>query len=132
MLRESHTTYFAKGSISDVNLLGEHDSVSVVKPCTLASALPFCTIGSSAGAAGESVPCFLLGQVPHPIPMVTAGAVTVGTMVYTAASGRIQSLPSAAGTYYMVGIALETASASGQTILVSSCIPQKIIVEQPI
>jgi len=132
MLRESHTTYFAKGSIAEVNLLGQHDSATVVKPCTLASALPFCTIASNASAAGESVPCYLLGQVPHPIPMKTAGAVTVGTMVYTAASGRIQSLPSAAGTYYMVGIALETASASGDTILVSSCIPQKIVVEQPI
>lgn len=132
MLRESHTTYFAKGSISQANLLGHHDSVNVVKPCSLASALPFCTIAKDASAAGESVPCFLLGQVPHPIPMVAAGAVTVGTMVYTAASGRVQSLPSAAGTYYMVGIALQTATASGDEILVSSCIPQKIVVEQPI
>ena len=132
MIRESHTTYFSKGTVSQANLLGMHDSVNIVKPCALASAMPFCVIGREAGAAGESLPCYLLGQVPHPIMMVTAGAVTVGTMVYTAASGRVQSLPSAAGTYYAVGIALQTATASGDEILVASCIPQKIVVEQPI
>ena len=132
MLRESHTTFFSQGSVSQANLLGQHHSESVIKPCALASAVPIGTIGASASAAGVPVPVFLLGQVPHPIMMVSAGAVSLGAFVYTAASGRVQSEPSAAGTYYKVGIALQAATASGQEILVSSCIPEKLVVEQPI
>ena len=132
MLKESHTTYFSKASISVPFLLGEFDSAGIVKPCALASAEPFCVIAGTAGAAGKAVPVWLLGATPHAVRVVSGGAITLGADIYTASSGYVQGLPSAAGTYYKVGIALEAATASGQEILAIVGIPQKLVVEQPI
>lgn len=132
MINEAHTTYFSKGSISEPFLLGQFDTTGIVKPCALASAEPFCVIADKAAAGGEAVPVWLLGATPHAVRVVSGGAITLGADIYTAASGRVQALPSAAGTYYKVGIALEAATASGQEILAIVGIPQKLVVEQPI
>lgn len=132
MINEAHTTYFSKGSISQPFLLGQFDTTGIVKPCALASAEPFCVIADKAAAGGEPVPVWLLGATPHAVRVVSGGAITLGADIYTAASGRVQSLPSAAGTYYKVGIALEAATAAGQEILAIVGIPQKLVVEQPI
>lgn len=132
MLKESHTTYFSKGSISEPFLLGHFDATGIIKPCALASAEPIGIIADKAAGAGEAVPVWLLGATPHAVRVRSGGAITLGADIYTAASGRVQGLPTAAGTYYKIGIALEAATASGQEILAIVGIPQKIVVEQPI
>lgn len=45
-----------------------------------------------------------------------AGAVAVGADVYAAASGKIQALPTAAGDYVKVGVALEASAEDGDLI----------------
>lgn len=50
------------------------------------------------------------------IEIEAAGAVTQGADCFAAADGKIQALPSSAGTYYKCGEALEAATASGDII----------------
>ena len=89
-------------------------------------------ITDEASTAGETVAVELLGAIPGTIRAVAAGAVSAGEAVYTAASGRVQSLPSAAGTYYQVGVSLTAAAASGDEIEIITCVPRKLVVEQPV
>ncbi|GAB6125019.1 DUF2190 family protein [Humidesulfovibrio idahonensis] len=48
--------------------------------------------------------------------MEAATAITAGSDVYAAADGKVQALPTAAGTYRRIGTALEGASAAGAII----------------
>lgn len=45
-----------------------------------------------------------------------AGAITVSADVYAAADGKVQALPTAAGDYIKVGVALEAAAEDGDVI----------------
>ena len=126
-------TKYSTGSISQRWLLGQlHTDTTQIKPCSLASAMPLGIITDEASAAGETVAVELLGAIPGTIRAVAAGAISAGEAVYTAASGRVQSLPSAAGTYYQVGVSLTVAAASGDEIEIITCVPRKLVVEQPI
>ncbi|MBO7391128.1 MAG: DUF2190 family protein [Verrucomicrobia bacterium] len=126
-------TKYSTGSISQRWLLGQlHTDTTQIKPCALASAMPLGIITDEASAAGETVAVELLGAIPGTIRAVAAGAVSAGEAVYTAASGRVQSLPSAAGTYYQVGVSLTAAAASGDEIEIITCVPRKLVVEQPV
>ncbi|MEF2145133.1 MAG: capsid cement protein [Desulfovibrionaceae bacterium] len=76
-------------------------------------------VGSALAAVAADAPVPLRtfgGQLP--LPMIAAGAVPLGDEVYAAASGKIQSLPTAAGDYVRIGTALEAAADDGDVILV--------------
>lgn len=55
----------------------------------------------------------LLRTAAGTTPMVASAAITAGALVYTAASGKIGN---SASTAYLVGIALEAATADGDII----------------
>lgn len=48
--------------------------------------------------------------------ITAAGAISQGAEVYAAAAGKVQALPTAAGTYRRIGLALEAATADGDII----------------
>lgn len=50
------------------------------------------------------------------VEITAAGAISQGADVYAAAAGKVQALPTAAGTYRKIGIALEAATADGDII----------------
>lgn len=50
------------------------------------------------------------------VPLEAAGAVTQNADVYAAADGKVQALPSVAGDYRKIGIALQAASGDGSVI----------------
>lgn len=50
------------------------------------------------------------------LEMTAAGAITQDADVYAAAAGKIQALPTAAGTYLRIGIAIDAATADGDII----------------
>jgi hypothetical protein len=77
---------------------------------------------------GEPRALKLLGQAPGTLPMVASAAVAAGALVYTAAGGKVQTIPSAAGTYYLVGTALTAASANNDVITVNHCAPVRIVI----
>ena len=93
-----------------------------------ASSVPMGVIADEASAAGEEVAVELLGSAGSTVRMVSAGSIAAGNLVYTAASGRVSTLSSTAGTYYCVGIALSAATAAGEVVEIDPCVAHKIIV----
>jgi len=72
-------------------------------------------------AVGDTAAVALLGATNGTLKMVANAAVTVGTVVYTAAAGKVS--PTFGATLYMVGRALTPASADGDIIEVQPCFP---------
>ena len=68
-----------------------------------------------AADASEAVAIRLL-NAGGTVELVAAGAISADAVVYAADDGEIQALPSAAGTYLQIGIALEAASADQDII----------------
>lgn len=68
-----------------------------------------------AAAAAETVAVALLNESGSR-EMIAAGAISAGAKVYAAADGKVQALPVASGTYRLIGIALEAATADGDLI----------------
>jgi len=77
--------------------------------------------------AGEAATLELLGHGKTK-PMVTAGAVSIGAQVCTAANGEVQAIPATPGTYWIVGTSMTAAVNAGDYIEVNDCYPQKIVV----
>ncbi|MBN1404459.1 MAG: DUF2190 family protein [Opitutales bacterium] len=93
-----------------------------------ASNVPFGIIDDSASGAEEDVAVQLLGCAGSTVRMLSAGAVPAGSLVYTAANGRVSTLSATAGIYYCVGMALISASGADELIEVDPCVPVKTVV----
>ena len=103
----------------------------VLKPCTFANDVPFGVFlpGSTHIDNGTlKGVCVMFGNI---IKLVAIGTITDGDLIYTAPSGRVQFQPSSAGTYYQIGMAIESGD-SGDEIKVVTHAPIKFVVEQPI
>lgn len=74
------------------------------------------------------VPVNLLGLGESTRLGVASEAIALTDDLYTAASGKIQNLPTAAGTYYRIGRPVTTASADGDVIEYVSCVPVAVTV----
>jgi hypothetical protein len=81
-----------------------------------------------AGAAEEPVNVNLLGCGNTTQKMVASDAIADDVDVFTAADGKIQNEPSAAGTYYKVGRSMGAASTDGDEIEVEPCHPIAYVV----
>jgi len=79
-------------------------------------------------AAEREANVILLGVTHNTVLMVASEAIPAGERVYTAASGKVQDEPSAAGTYYCVGRALTAAGDDGDVIEVEPCFPIGLVV----
>ena len=105
------------------------EDTTQIKPCALASTLPWGVIADTAQAAGEYLSVELLGAIPGTIRVVAAGKIVAGVPVYTAPSGKVQVLPTSAGTYYQVGYSVTAAAANNDELEIVSCVPRQIMVE---
>lgn len=81
-----------------------------------------------AEAANDIVPVHLLGVHPETQLGVASEAIAAGGEVYTAAGGKLQDLPVAAGTYYKVGLALTAAGADEDVLEYAPCTPVETVV----
>jgi hypothetical protein len=72
-------------------------------------------------AIGESATIQLLGAKPGTMKMVANAAITAGSLVYTAAAGKVS--PTYGATLFLVGRALTAAAADGDIIEVQHCFP---------
>ena len=68
------------------------------------------------GAAGDSIAVQLFGSAKSTAVGVASGAITAGDVICTDASGKIQTEPTSAGTYYIIGRALTATSADGDLL----------------
>lgn len=82
----------------------------------------------AAEAAEDPVNVQILGRADGTILMTASGAIALGAMVVTDASGKIRTLPASTGTYYIIGRALEAAAADGDVINVAHCFPIQRVV----
>ncbi len=89
----------------------------------LASDFPTGIIADEAAAIGDWVELQLLGATDTTRRMVASGVIAAGVKVFTDASGKVQALPTAIGTYWNVGVSLTAAAADGDVIEVDPCEP---------
>lgn len=126
------TTRFSAGIIPAPNLLCNIDTDSgdlMVEVVALASTYPHFVCADKTSGAGEEVLCRVIGLGTMSVTCVAAGAITAGAQIYTAPSGKVQPLPTSAGTYWYLGFALEGAAGNNSLVKCSLGIPQKIIVQ---
>jgi hypothetical protein len=83
--------------------------------------------GKTEVAIGDRVVIELLGKGPTK-KMVSSEAIAAGVPVYTAADGKTQDTPVAAGTYWMVGVSVTATSAGDQLLEVNDCVPVKLVI----
>jgi hypothetical protein len=89
-----------------------------------------CPVGVATDDADEGDPLAIkiLGVSPQSILVTANGAIAAESYLYAAANGEVQSEPTAAGTYYLIGRALGAATAAGDHIEAETCVPVKLIV----
>lgn len=85
-------------------------------------------------AAEDILNVRLLGAQDETILLQPSAAITAGDWVVAAANGQARTLPTAAGTYYIVGRALNTVSGAyatyGQLVEIDPCLPvQRVVTE---
>lgn len=91
-----------------------------------AADIPLGTIDNVESATGKGQTVLLLGKGSTK-KMIASEAITAGEQVFAAASGKVQDLPSGAGTYYCVGTAL-TSGSTDEVIEVQDCVPFAVVV----
>lgn len=93
-----------------------------------ASNVPVGVIDDSTSGAEEDVAVQLLGCAGCTLRMLSAGAISAGSLVYAAANGKVGPLSATAGTYYCVGVALIATTGADELVEVDPCVPVKTVV----
>lgn len=83
-------------------------AANTVTVCNNAGDIPLGVICDEA-ASGENVEVALLGSADGTRKVTAGGNISFGDMICTGAAGKAVALPASAGTYYIVGRALEAA-----------------------
>lgn len=125
-IHSENLTQILGETVSTKYLLGKFSTGKVA--IAGASDQAFCVI-TDEGVLGDAVNVRLLGGAKT-VKMIAAGAISQGAKVFGAASGKVSALPATAGTYYNVGIALNSASASGDVVEVLSHLPIAEVVSE--
>jgi hypothetical protein len=118
-------TKVAAAVIAQKYLLCKLDSTGKISVAGAAD----CPIGVATDEAeqvGELANVALLGACDT-IKMIASASIAAGAVVVVDGDGKVKELPTSAGTYYQVGIALTPASAAG-IIECVSCLPVKHVI----
>lgn len=89
--------------------------------------IPIAFTEDHAEAIGDIIEGRLLGGHPHTAIGIASGAITAGDQLVAGATGTVRTLPVAAGTYYIIGRALESAATTAQ-VPYAHCFPIQRIV----
>lgn len=113
---DGNITKASDAVITERYLLAKIGSASDRINVCAAADTPVGVITDEAAAIGDLVNVSLLGSSRTTVRMVASAAVAQGSLLEPAASGRIATLGSGAGTHHVVGRALDTAIAAGDVI----------------
>lgn len=105
---------FEAGGTIPANALVKLSSGEVVVCTATSTDIPI-GVALYAAADGENVAVKLL-NCGGTVEMIASEAISQGEAVYAAADGEIQDLPTANGTYKMIGYAMEAATADQDII----------------
>ena len=86
-----------------------------------------CGVAMHDAADGEELGIQALGGADRTVGVLASAAVAVNAILI-ADSTKVKTLPTAGGTYYIVGMALSAASADGDQLEMAPCAPVKIVV----
>jgi hypothetical protein len=139
-----------KKLIPMINEVGRHYGGKITRKCDgKLSAFAFVKAGSEAGsvaattapteqpigtamhdtdAKGDDVAIELPGGSPGTKLAVAGGAISALARICAGEGGKAVALPSAAGTYWVVGRALTAATAEGDEIEFEGCVPYPVTV----
>ncbi len=78
--------------------------------------------------ADDPIALKLLGVGEQTAMLVASGALNAGVSLYAAASGKVQGEPTTAGTYYLIGRALTSATGDGDVLEAETIAPVKVVV----
>lgn len=103
--------------------------ISHVAVTTAGTEIPLGVVNDEASAAEENVNVILLGQKQGTVLMVASTVITAGDLLQAAANGKVAPVGTGgAGTYYIVGRALNAAAADGDLVEVAHCVPVQRVV----
>jgi hypothetical protein len=119
-------SFLATAAIATKFLLGKRGATDAYIAVAGAGDVPFWVIQDEAEAAGDPVNANLLGSGPS--LMVASAEIAAEADVYAAAGGKVQALPVASGTYWLVGKTPFGASGDGVPLLVTTCVPRPVTV----
>jgi hypothetical protein len=109
-------TRAADAIITERYLLAKVGSASDRVAVCGAADTPIGVITDEAPAIGDTVRVTLLGSSGSTVLMVASGAISQGSLVEPAASGRVQTLGGGVGVHHVVGRAVIAASNAGDLI----------------
>ena len=120
-------SYLSDGALTRYLLLKFGSDSRHVTTCG-ANDVPLGNSEDAPDAAEYPTEVAILGLSDSSRVMIASEAITVGSPVFTAASGKVQDLPGTSGTYYQVGFALTASAADGDQIEIATCVPIKTVV----
>jgi hypothetical protein len=121
-------TYFADAVLAERGLLVKIGSTPLNVAIAGAADQPIGLTTDEAAAIGDPVEVELLGSAKETKLMVASAAIAAGAFIMPAANGRVQTLGSTTGTYYVVGRCLKPAAAAGDLIEVDPAPCMKIVI----
>ncbi|HVU37934.1 MAG TPA: DUF2190 family protein [Opitutales bacterium] len=122
-----YVTATAASAFSGKYLLAKANATAgEVDPCGAGD----CPVGVATDEAdiGDPLALKILGVNPQSVLVTASGAIAAGAYLYASANGKVQGEPTSAGTYYLVGRALTTATGAGDQLEAETCVPVKLIV----
>lgn len=78
--------------------------------------------------SGDYAAIRLLASCPATCLGIAAGAISERQPLYTAANGQIQTEPETAGTYYLVGYSIGSATGQGEQFEFEPCAPRRVTI----
>lgn len=122
-------TLLSSGAVATRHLIGKFGAdYRHVAVMAATSDEPIGVITDEAAAAEEEMFVELLGLTNRTVPVVAGEAITLVAELYAGATGKVTLKPTAAGTYWRVGKALQPADADGDVIEMLPMQPRKLIV----
>lgn len=121
-------TLLSSAAVGTRNLVGAIGADAAHVAVAGASDVPLGLITDEAAAAEEPVNVELFGVGERTLVGVASAAIALGAFVVPAANGKLRTLPTAAGTYHIVGRAIAAASGDNDTFEFVPCFPIQRVV----
>lgn len=115
-VHDGNITKGVDAAITERFLLAKVGSASDRIAVCSAADVPIGVITDEAANVGDIVNVALLGSARSTVRMVASAAITQGSLLEPAASGRVATLGAGVGTHHVVGRALDAAANAGDVI----------------
>lgn len=127
-IHEDAMTFYADAAIATRFLVMKAGSDADHAVAAGAADLPIGICTDEATDAEDPIAIALFSASSKTRKVVASEAITKGSPIYTAASGKVQNEPAIAGTYYRIGRARAAAAADGDVVEIETHLPVKVVI----